>query len=307
MSKSREQRINELMRLKGMSRAEAEANQRGAISQGADLNNDGAVNNIEYGRFKGLRNDPDFVKESWFEDARGDDMYFGPQEIHNLVNSGKISWKQAEEYFGGAGTQEMNLQHRKGGKGRTAEGFALNADGTGMNMREVLRSGNNSAVSNFDRDRFYQERGDVLNAYKTDEGAADKARVDAMNKFYGTNKKDLRDFSDSQFGYWHTQHHKDSYGKGGKGGDYYSKGYKAPEAEKPPAAPPPPKTEQPPAAPPGPAPENPPPVPQPPKPEPAPMPSPAPAPIEAEIDQTIENKIENKQENKSEQKAEAVL
>ena len=84
-------------------------------------------------------------------------------------------------------------------------------------------------VGGFDSDRFYDMRTDVGAAY--DQGAgeglygdgSEAARVAAMNEFYGTNNKDLGDFTREQFGYWHTQHHADTYESIGMGGNYYNK------------------------------------------------------------------------------------
>ena len=81
-------------------------------------------------------------------------------------------------------------------------------------------------VAGFDANRFYDERKDVRSAYDQQKGKgqdnSERARVDAMNKMYGTNHKDLGDFTPEQFGYWHTQHHSSEYKKLGKGGNYYS-------------------------------------------------------------------------------------
>ena len=46
-------RINELMSGKGMTRAEAVENQRGALERGTDFNNDGAISNDEWARHLG--------------------------------------------------------------------------------------------------------------------------------------------------------------------------------------------------------------------------------------------------------------
>ena len=82
-------------------------------------------------------------------------------------------------------------------------------------------------VARFDSDRFYKEREDVKSVYDQQKGEgqddSEKARVDAMNEMYGTNHKDLGDFTPEQFGYWHTQHHASSYEQSGQGGDYYQR------------------------------------------------------------------------------------
>ena len=60
---------------------------------------------------------------------------------------------------------------------------------------------------------YYDRTGGVL--------AQQKDRVREMNKFYGTTYDDVGDFSQDQFGYWHTQWHSDKYDADGTGGDYY--------------------------------------------------------------------------------------
>ena len=68
---------------------------------------------------------------------------------------------------------------------------------------------------NYDAEAFYNTDfgKTVKHAYETDEGDADKARVDAMNAFYGTRNENMKDFSQEDFAYWHSQHHKDTYEK----------------------------------------------------------------------------------------------
>ena len=59
----------------------------------------------------------------------------------------------------------MNNQHREGGKGRTADGFARNADGTGMNMNDVLSKGTNSYQEGFNWEAMAADRPDMVAAY----------------------------------------------------------------------------------------------------------------------------------------------
>ena len=120
--------------------------------------------------------------------------------------------------------------------------------------------GGNSA-DNFDTDRYYQQRPDVGNVYdeQSAEGLAgdgsEKARVDSMNKLYGTNHTDLGDFTKQQFGYWHTQHHASKYEGNDRGGDYYQIGGGSAPAPQPspadPTPPPPPVSDPPNPIPPG--------------------------------------------------------
>ena len=159
--------------------------------------------------------------------SKGDHRYFGPGEIHQAVKDGAITWSEAEEYF----TKNQNLlnqQHRQGGRGRTGGRnpngkHYLNEDGTGMNVYDVLSRGVNSKAETFDTDRFVKDRQDVVDSYGTYSGkGADKGEQDivkAMNYTYGTNYKDVGDFSDKQYYNWHTIHHKDEY----KDKDYYKK------------------------------------------------------------------------------------
>ena len=180
--------------------------------------------------------------------ATGDARYFGPGEIHNMVNQGVLTWEEAERYFTDD-PYKMNTQHREGGKGRTggpvgkpSGKFALNEDGTGMNMYDVLDRGVNSYQEGFNWEAMIADRPDMALAYEDlaqeglytagqNEGAYfdeygksvgdEKSRVDQMNLFYGTNYDDIGDFSESQFGNWHAHFHKDAYGKAGQGAGYY--------------------------------------------------------------------------------------
>ena len=84
-------------------------------------------------------------------------------------------------------------------------------------------------VANFDSEKYYGKRTDVSAVYDQQSAAGlagdgtEAARVNAMNTFYGTDYKDVGDFSKDQFGYWHTQHHADAYESKGQGGDYYQR------------------------------------------------------------------------------------
>ena len=84
-------------------------------------------------------------------------------------------------------------------------------------------------LANFDSEKYYGKRTDVSSVYDTQSAkglagdGTEIARVNAMNDFYGTDYKDVGDFSKDQFGYWHTQHHADSYKSVGQGGDYYQR------------------------------------------------------------------------------------
>lgn len=176
------------------------------------------------------------------------DQYFGPAEIHRMVRDGVITWKQAEEYFTN-NQDQMNTQHREGGKGRTGgplgtvqDDWALNPDGTGMNMYDVLKSGVNSSNETFNWERMLADRPDLGHAYQDLSGFGsfnaddqkgvyyqnwntnlgdEKARVDQMNKFYGTAYEDIGDFTEGQWGMWHAHHHADKYADKGKGTTYY--------------------------------------------------------------------------------------
>ena len=162
----------------------------------------------------------------------GDDRYFGPGEIHRMVNDGVISWKEAEEYFGGNQNQ-LNNQHRTGGRGRGSDG---------MNFSDVLSSGMNSANDTFNWEAMLADRPDLGHAYQDlsqfgsfqaddqlgtyyqnwgNNLGEEQARVNEMNKFYGTNYEDIGDFTEGQWGMWHAHHHKDSYADKGLGTTYY--------------------------------------------------------------------------------------
>jgi hypothetical protein len=178
----------------------------------------------------------------------GSDTYFGPGEIHRMVRDGVITWKQAEEYFTN-NQDQMNTQHREGGKGRTGGplgspdgNWALNPDGTGMNMYDVLKSGVNSSNETFNWEAMLADRPDLGHAYHDLSGhelfreddqlgqyyenwgvnlGDEEARVRQMNKFYGTNYTDIGDFTEAQWGMWHAHHNADKYAKKGKGTTYY--------------------------------------------------------------------------------------
>jgi len=162
----------------------------------------------------------------------GDNRYFGPSEINGMVNDGVISWSEAEQYFG-ENQNQLNNQHRTGGKGRGADG---------MNFSNVLSSGNNSMNDTFNWEAMLADRPDLGHAYQDLSqvgafGANDQSgtyfenwnanlgdeqvRVNEMNKFYGTNHTDIGDFSEAQWGMWHANHHKDAYANQGKGTTYY--------------------------------------------------------------------------------------
>ena len=149
--------------------------------------------------------------------SAGHNDFFGPREIHQMVKDGVITYAEAEKYFTRNQTA-LNNQHREGGKGRGADG---------MNLYDVFASGANSSVGNFDTDRYYGVRTDIQDLYNTNAAAGlsndEQGRIDAMNKFYGTDYKDVGDFSQDQFGYWHTQANADAYEANGKGGDYWMK------------------------------------------------------------------------------------
>ena len=157
----------------------------------------------------------------------GNDEYFGPSEIHRMVNDGIISWDEAESYFT-ENSNQLNNQHRQGGRGRTGGRIPngqhyLNEDGTGMNLHDVLSRGVNSKAQTFDTELFSQDRQDVVDSYNTFSGVGadqgEKDIVKAMNYTYGTDYKDVGDFSDKQYYNWHTIHHADEY----KDKDYYKK------------------------------------------------------------------------------------
>ena len=152
--------------------------------------------------------------------SAGDSRYFGPAEIHQAVKDGAITWSEAEEYF----TQNqdlLNKQHREGGRGRTGGRIPngkhhLNEDGTGMNIYDVLSRGVNSKAETFDTDQFVKDRQDVVDSYGRYSGTGadqdEQAILKKMNYTYGTNYKDVGDFSDKQYYNWHTINHKDEYG-----------------------------------------------------------------------------------------------
>ena len=82
---------------------------------------------------------------------------------------------------------------------------------------------NKREADEFDSKRFFKECPDVMNAYNINDPIESNDLAYEMNKFYGTDKDNLSEFSLAEFGYWHTKHHQDKYSKRGEGGNYWMK------------------------------------------------------------------------------------
>ena len=185
----------------------------------------------------------DRIEQYRANSPRGNARYFGPDEIHKMVSYGVLSYEEAEKYFT-ENQDQLNNQHRQGGRGRRSAKHARHADGSGMNMYDVLSSGVNSHAEGFDWELMAKERPDMLLAYNdlAQEGrfrknqkeggyyneygksvGDEKSRVDQMNLYYGTNYTDIGSFTEEQWGNWHANFHKDAYAAEGLGVNYYQK------------------------------------------------------------------------------------
>jgi len=79
------------------------------------------------------------------------------------------------------------------------------------------------AVEQFDAERFFAARPDILQIYKAGGIGDGLAFTNEMNDFFNANKTKLDEFTLSEFGFWHTQFFQDKYLKKGQGGDYWMK------------------------------------------------------------------------------------
>lgn len=155
--------------------------------------------------------------------------------------------------------------------------------GQGTNYWQKDQVGNRNTVGDFDRDRYYESDfgKTVMDAYTGKDGVDPTARLNELNKYYGTSHKNLSDFSDAEFGYWHTQFHKDTYAGAGMGGDHWMKQDDPTPTPGPDPTPNPTPTPTP----------NPTPTPTP-DPTPTPTPDPTPPPINVDIDEDISNEVD---------------
>ena len=79
----------------------------------------------------------------------------------------------------------------------------------------------NNSVEQFDTERFFSARPDILQIYKAGGAVDGLAFTSEMNDFYGTTKSSLKEFSLAEFGFWHTQFFQDKYLKKGQGGRHW--------------------------------------------------------------------------------------
>ena len=82
---------------------------------------------------------------------------------------------------------------------------------------------NNAGIATFDDVRFFEERPDILDAYNHNDPFQSVSYAYEMNKFYGADNESLQQFTQSEFGYWHTQYFYKRHEKRGQGGDYCKK------------------------------------------------------------------------------------
>ena len=107
--------------------------------------------------------------------------------------------------------QQLTPEQKAAKKGYADQYENAGSRGERMEQFHDRRTGRD----NYDAQGFYDTAfgKTVKHAYDTDQGEADVARVDAMNAFYGTNNQNMKDFSEEDFAYWHSQHHKETYEK----------------------------------------------------------------------------------------------
>jgi len=84
---------------------------------------------------------------------------------------------------------------------------------------------NNAGTVTFDDVHFFEERPDVLDVYNLNDPFQSVSYAYEMNKFYGADHERLQQFSQSEFGYWHTKYFCKRYEKKGQGGDYWKRSY----------------------------------------------------------------------------------